>query len=87
LLHTRYIELGNEAGSVQVLGDTVMTEGLGPHPLFNGVKRVVLAGLESEPAVETRDEGVQISLPAFTADFNGATVDKLDKEIYVRLGP
>jgi hypothetical protein len=87
LLHTRYIELGNDAGSAQVLGDTVMTEGLGPHPLFNGVTRVVLAGLDSEPAVEARGEDVRISLPAFTADFHGANVEKLDKEIYVRLGP
>jgi hypothetical protein len=86
LLHTRYIELGNEAGSVQVLGDTVMTQGLGPHPLFNGVKRLVLAGLESEPAVDIRGEDVEISLPAFTANLSGATVEKLDRRVYVRLG-
>ncbi|MEA3409404.1 MAG: hypothetical protein U9Q95_03555, partial [Candidatus Eisenbacteria bacterium] len=64
---------------------SVLTDEVGPHPLFNGVRRLILAGLEAEPQVEIEGEHVRISLPSFTADFIGAGVQRSDRKIVVRL--
>lgn len=87
ILHTRFLKLGNESGALEVMGDTVFTEAVGPHPLFNGVRRLILAGLETEPQVEIEAEHVRISLPSFSADFTGANVQRSGRQVIVRLGP
>jgi hypothetical protein len=55
VLHTRHVKLSGEAGSLEVLDRHALTEAAGAHPLhplFNGVRRVVLTGFASEPRVE-----------------------------------
>jgi hypothetical protein len=87
ILHTRFLKLGNESGALEVMGDAVLTDEVGPHPLFNGVRRLILAGLETEPQVEIEGEHVRISLPSFSADFTGASVHRSGRQVIVRLGP
>ncbi|MCK4410569.1 MAG: hypothetical protein KAW67_10800 [Candidatus Eisenbacteria sp.] len=87
VLHTRFLKLGNESGALEVMGDTVLTEEVGPHPLFNGVHRLVSAGLETEPQVEIEGEHVRISSPSFTADFTGASVHRSGSQVIVSLAP
>lgn len=45
VLHTRYVKLGNDSGSVEMLAGQALSEGVGPHPLFQGVRRVEIAGV------------------------------------------
>ena len=87
LLHTRFLRLGNETGTLEVMGDTVLTEGVGPHPLFNGIHRLMLTGLEDEPEVGGQQEHVVVSLPTFRMEFRGASVQKSGKQVCVRLEP
>jgi hypothetical protein len=87
LIHRRYLSLGNDAGTIDVMGDTVLTEGPGPHPLYNGVTRVVLTGLAGEPALEVSGGHVALELPAFKLDIEGATVEKSGERAYVRIDP
>lgn len=87
VLHTRFLKLGNESGALEVMGDTVLTEAVGPHPLFDGVLRLILAGLETEPQVEIEGEHVRISLPSFSADFTGASVQRSGRQVIVNLAP
>lgn len=86
ILHTRFLKLGNETGNLEVMGDTVLTEGIGPHPLFNGVKRVILTGIEDEPDVDALGDSVSLQLPAVTATFLGAKIERQEKRIHVMLG-
>ena len=87
VLHTRFLKLGNDSGALEVMGDTVLTDEVGPHPLFNGVRRLILAGLEAEPQVEIEGEHARISSPSFTADFTGASVQRSGRQVVVRLAP
>jgi len=87
VLHTRFLKLGNENGVLEVMGGTALTEEVGPHPLFNGVRRVILAGLETEPQVEIEGEHVSISSPSLNADFIGAGVQRSGSQVIVRLSP
>lgn len=51
VLHTRMLRLKGDGGVIEVDGREVLTEGAGAHPLFNGVRRVVLTGFAEKPAV------------------------------------
>ncbi len=87
LLHTRYLSLGNDAGTVDVMDDTVFTEAAGPHPLYGGVRRLVMTGLASEPVFDVEDGRVVLRQPTFGLDLAGATVEKSEDRAYVRIGP
>lgn len=86
ILHTRFVKLGNDSGALEVMGNSALTEAVGPHPLFNGVRRMTLAGLEAEPQVDIEGEHVRISLPGFSADFTGASVRRSGRHITIDLG-
>jgi hypothetical protein len=87
LLHTRFLGLANGMGRLDVMGDTILTEGLGPHPMFSGIIRAVLTGFETEPELTAEGERVVISLPRLSMDFRGAVVETTGKQVYLRLGP
>ena len=90
ILHARFLRLGNDLGHLEALDGTadveVLTEGAGPHPLFNGVARVVLTGLQ-EPEVSEAGGAVEVSAPGFTATFEGAQIIRGGNTIIVQLGP
>jgi len=91
LLHARMLQLQNDSGAVHVIDEAgadieALTEGAGAHPLFNGVRRLEITGLQ-RPKV-TRDAG-KISLRAagLIADFDAATVheDAVAQRIEIQL--
>lgn len=86
VLHTRYIRLGNNAGSVEVFGRSSITEAAGAHPLFNGVRSLTVAGLAAEPLVTESDSTVRIRAEGLTADLRAATVQRAGDTVTVRLG-
>ena len=71
VLHTRWLKLGNGAGSVEILDRKCLTEGSGKHPLFEGVRRATVTGL-AEPRVEEIPGGLKISGDGLTLEFRGA---------------
>jgi len=85
VLHTRFLKLGNESGALEVMGGTVLTEEVGPHPILNGILRMTLAGLDEEPAVETDGERVTVAIPTLKAEFSGARVEREGARVTIRL--
>ncbi|MCA1631326.1 MAG: hypothetical protein LC785_15835 [Acidobacteria bacterium] len=85
ILHTRFLKLGNAAGSVEILSRGSLTEGAGRHPLFNGVRRLTVAGLPSEPTVKTEGERVRIDAQGLKGEFRGARVSRDAQTLTVRL--
>ena len=90
MLHARHVRLGNDAGAVEALdaGDVdveALSEGVGPHPLFDGVHTVTVAGLVAEPVVEERDGMARITAPGLTVELRGATVQRAGRVVTVRL--
>ena len=87
VLHSRFIKLGNENGNMEVMGMTALTEEIGPHPLFNGVRRILVTGFESEPSVMLEGDQVNVNSNGLKASFIGASVDRGDQEVLIRLIP
>jgi hypothetical protein len=85
VLHTRYLLLGNAAGRLEVLNAEVLTDGAGPHPLFQGVRRVELTGLV-KPEVSEAEGEVSVRAPGLTLEFKGSSVTQSGEVITVRLG-
>jgi hypothetical protein len=89
LVHTRFLRLGNGDGQMTAIDEAgadveARTEGVGPHPLFNGIAWVEVAGL-AKPAVERTQGGVVLRGPGFTAEFKRATVQESGQQLLVQL--
>ena len=91
LLHTRFLRIGNESGEMTVIDEAgadidALSEGIGPHPLFNGVRRTVVAGL---PRLDVREDSaasrISIRVPGVTAEFRDAMVRRNRREVVVEL--
>lgn len=75
VLHSRLVKLGNDAGSVEVIGRPSLSGAAGAHPLFNGVRTLTVTGLDSAPRVTVADRDLSISADGISGMFRGATVD------------
>jgi len=85
LLHTRFLELRNCAGTFSVLDNTVLTEAVGPHPLFNGIRRVEVPGLAQEPDVQIDADSVIVEMPGIMVRFREAEVEKTQHQNIIHL--
>jgi hypothetical protein len=91
ILHQRFLRLGNDSGHLEAMdaGETdveALTIGVGPHPLFNGIRQVLIAGL-ARPDVTVDDAHVSIRMPGLEANFERASVHRNTGELVVRLKP
>ncbi len=88
VLHTRWLKLGNQAGTVEVLGYSALSEAAGEHPLFNGVRQLTVTGLAREPMVTESEGTVTLQAEGISAELRGATVERSGQTVTVRLsGP
>lgn len=85
LIHTRHLKLGNDAGAIEILGRAALTEGAGEHPLFNGVRRLTVAGLPAEPSVTESGGKTRITAADLTAEFSSARVARDGRTLTVQL--
>ena len=91
LLHTRYVKLANQHGSMEALDGTnadirVLTEGPGPHPLFNGVTRAVIH-VSAKPEVNIWGEHrVALYAPGFKIRVEKATIKEDGNVVRIQLG-
>jgi hypothetical protein len=72
VLHHRWVKLGNDRGTLEVLDRESLTTAAGSHPLFDGVRTLTLTGV-AEPKIQ-RGDTVKIEAKGFSATFTGATV-------------
>jgi hypothetical protein len=91
LLHTRWIVLGNDWGKMEALDSdkadiTVLTEGSGPHPLFNGVTRATVV-TRDKPSVNIWGEHrVEVKAAGFSIKVEHADIDQQEKTVHIQLG-
>lgn len=71
VLHTRMLRLNNRSGTIDILGRASLTAPSGPHPLFNGVRQVIVTGL-AEPKVSQANGKVTIEAQGLKATFIGS---------------
>jgi hypothetical protein len=85
VLHMRWVKLGNASGSIEVIDRRALTESAGKHPLFEGVRRVTIPGVASEPEVRESSEGISIRAAGVNVDFRGARASRDGRVITVTL--
>ena len=61
-----------------------MTEAVGQHPLFEGIRGVEVAGL-AKPSVSVEGETVRLQAPGLSASFRGATLHESFQRVVVTL--
>ena len=68
------------------LGAASLSEGVGAHPLFNGLQRLQIAGLPP-PTVQQKDGGVTITVEGLSLSFKKASVATSGQTVRVVLLP
>jgi hypothetical protein len=84
ILHTRWVKLGNKSGAIEIMNHASLTEGVGPHPLFNGEKRLIVTGL-GPVSFTDKDGKVAITSDAAKGTFAGASVTQQGQTVVVNL--
>ena len=89
LLHTRFVTLGNDRCKATAIDEAgvdieVLTIGIGPHPLFSGVRRAVIAGLK-KPTITREGDRVVINTPGLQVECSGAAVEEEGQAVTVSL--
>ena len=88
VLHTRYLKLGNDAGAIEILDRRSLTEGAGAaHPLFNGVRRLTLAGIAVEPEIAESAGKTTINAANIKGEFRGARLERAGQTLNIILQP
>lgn len=87
VLHDRYLSLQRDGVELELLGRAALTEPAGGHPLFTGVRRVVVTGLEAEPTVETKDGAVVVELRGLRLRAARASTERSARGVTIRLDP
>jgi len=83
ILHRRFVKLGNEDSTLEVLGREALTQAAGEHPLFNGIREIQVTGLPAEPKVTQEGDFVVIAAEGVTARLKGAKVEKGERALKV----
>lgn len=93
VLHTRFLELGNDDGRVRMIDEanadlTGFTVGAGAHPLFNGVGEVHIIAPD-RPELTGGSDGAPLRLrtAGLDASFPRASAEERARTIIVRLAP
>lgn len=86
VLHERWVKLGNARGAVEVLDRPSLSTGAGAHPLFNGIRKLLVTGLPERPLVTGAEGEVTVVAAGVSARFRGATIVPAgDRVVVVRL--
>lgn len=85
ILHSRFLRLGDGDSNVEVFDHESLTEAMGAHPLFNGVRKVIVTGLAAEPKIRQEDGATILETEGVTAALKGAKVERSEKTVRVVL--
>jgi len=72
VIHTHWLILGNDAGTLELLDARGLTVPAGEDPLFQGVRVFHRTGLAKEPAVTEEGGVLKVRAEGFKASFRGA---------------
>ncbi|MFW6078318.1 MAG: hypothetical protein ACODAE_01770 [Gemmatimonadota bacterium] len=88
VLHTRFLRLGNDAATIEVMGGTALTAAAGEHPLFDGVRSLLVTGLAAEPTVTRGDDGrTVVQAEGVEVSFGEGELLRDGRTVEVRLEP
>jgi hypothetical protein len=86
VLHGRWLQLSNDSVTIEVLDRPSLTAGVGPHPLFNGVQRLTVTGLRTEPTVAEGEDMLTITAEGVDVTARGAVLVREERVLRLELG-
>ncbi len=84
VLHTRWLRVGAEGVSIEVVERAALTRGLDGHPLFAGIDRLWITGLR-EPAVAVSGDTTRITAEGVEVSAVAASLERDGQRIRLRL--
>jgi hypothetical protein len=84
ILHTRWLKLSGLGGVVEIMNHSALTEGTGRHPILDGVKSVVITGLQGVE-IDTRAYAVEFDSDALKFSFGNAKTTQEDGKTLIVL--
>jgi hypothetical protein len=85
VLHNRFVKLGNSLASIETMNHQALTFASGEHPIFTGVSKVVVTGLESEPLIVEDGDTKTVVTDKMKASFKDATIITQEQYKIVRI--
>jgi hypothetical protein len=85
ILHKRWLKLCNNQGCIEIMNHESITEPIGDHPLFQGVKKVTVAGLDKEPAIEKVDNKLSLKMEGISLQFEDAEMQRNGDSLIITL--
>ncbi len=86
VLHRRWFKMGNARGRIEVLNRRGLTRPAGAHPVFNGIREVVITGLPREPEVFGDGGELWVGADGVSVHFEKATANVTGKQCVVLVG-
>ncbi len=86
VLHDRWLQLSNDSVTIEILGRPSLTAAVGPHPLFNGVRRLTVTGIRSEPTVAEGEDMLRITAEGVEVTARGAVLVREARVLRLELG-
>ncbi|MBS1261650.1 MAG: hypothetical protein MAG453_00979 [Calditrichaeota bacterium] len=86
LFHDRWLRLTNNRGRVEVMNQTVLTTPAGEHPIYHGVKRLEIAGLDMPPDVQQSRDTLRLEWQGNSIQLTGAAIEDSSGRIRIVLG-
>jgi hypothetical protein len=87
IVHRRFLKLSKNGLAIEVLNRTALTESAGEHPLFNGIRRLVVSGLPGEPSVEEQPGHVVVTADGVRLEGRVRAVERNGQTILLKAGP
>jgi len=86
VLHQRMLALSCKDGRLQIVGLPALTIGQGPHPLFNGIKRLEIAGFSETPKISEKENKLMIDSDSLKMVLTNASLTREASIIRIILG-
>lgn len=87
VIHERMLRLESEEATIQLLDRAALTVGVGPHPVLDGVRTLLITGLEEEPGVTEGDGITRIEAEGIEIDVRQGRVSRSEGSIEIELTP
>jgi hypothetical protein len=87
VVHRRFLRLIKDGLEIEVLDHTALTEAAGSHPLFNGVRRLVVSGIPDEPVIIDQPGHMRVSADGLRLEGRVRSVERAGQTILLRAGP
>jgi len=85
LLHRRFLKLGNQDALIEVMDFEALSRGAGSHPIGEGVKELIVTGIQQEPMLTKENGEMKVICPSIIGTFKSATIDKKGQTLTVTL--